>query len=107
MPSLSDPYVKVKLLHQEKKLRKWKSSTKTNDLNPDFHESFQFDLQDQSINGCKLCFTVYDHDHVKPDDVIGRVCIGPDVAQMDGRKHWEEMLVSPQEVCRYHFLQRP
>ncbi|XP_064397884.1 uncharacterized protein LOC135344583 [Halichondria panicea] len=103
----SDPYVKVKLLYKKKILRKWKSSQKTNDLNPDFHEPFQFDLQDLSINDCKLCFTVYDYDHMKLDDLIGRVYIGPDVAQKDARKHWEKMLVSPQEVCRYHFLWRP
>ncbi len=101
---ISDPYVKVKLLCQGKRLRKWKSTTKVNNLNPQFNESFQFDLQDQSINNCQLCITVLDRDHIKQDDVIGRVCIGADVAQTDARKHWEEMLVSPQEVSRWHPL---
>lgn len=96
--------MKIELLYQGKRLRKWKSSTKMNDLNPEFHESFQFDLQDQSINDCRLCITVYDRDHLKQNDVIGRVCIGADVAQSSARKHWEEMLVSPQKVSRLHSL---
>ncbi len=96
--------MKVKLLYEGKRFRKWRSSTKTNNLNPDFHESFQFDLQDLSINDCQLCITVFDHDHMKRDDVIGRVCIGADVAQVVARKHWEEMLVSPEKVSRWHSL---
>lgn len=43
-PSLSDPFVKVVLQHNGKRLKKKKTSVKQNTLNPYFNESFSFEI---------------------------------------------------------------
>lgn len=44
LPSLSDPFVKVVLQHNGKRLKKKKTSVKQNTLNPYFNESFSFEI---------------------------------------------------------------
>lgn len=59
--SASDPFVKVVLQHNGKRLKKKKTSVKQNTLNPYFNESFSFEIPFSQIQvserGLPLCFT--------------------------------------------------
>lgn len=52
--SLSDPFVKVVLQHNGKRLKKKKTSVKQNTLNPYFNESFSFEIPFSQIQVCTL-----------------------------------------------------
>lgn len=54
--SLSDPFVKVVLQHNGKRLKKKKTSVKQNTLNPYFNESFSFEIPFSQIQVCYHCF---------------------------------------------------
>lgn len=50
--SLSDPFVKVVLQHNGKRIKKKKTSVKQNTLNPYFNESFSFEIPFSQIQVC-------------------------------------------------------
>lgn len=52
--SISDPFVKVVLQHNGKRLKKKKTSVKQNTLNPYFNESFSFEIPFSQIQVCSL-----------------------------------------------------
>jgi len=90
----SDPYVKVILLINGKKVRKKKTSVISNTLNPIYNESLEFDLTDEELAKADFIFKVIDYDRVGSNDLIGCIGIG---RHFDGihRDHWYQMLEYP------------
>lgn len=54
--STSDPFVKVVLQHNGKRLKKKKTSVKQNTLNPYFNESFSFEIPFSQIQVCGITY---------------------------------------------------
>lgn len=90
----SDPYVKVILLINGKKIRKKKTSVLPNTLNPTYNESLEFDVPMETLEETDLIFKVIDYDRVGSNELIGCVGIG---AHFDGinRDHWFQMSEHP------------
>ena len=90
----SDPYVKVLLLINGKKIRKKKTSVLSNTLNPVYNESLEFDLSNDDLENADLIFKVIDYDRVGSNELIGCCGIG---IHFDGinRGHWYQMLEYP------------
>jgi hypothetical protein len=90
----SDPYVKVILLINGKKIRKKKTSVLSNTLNPTYNESLEFDVSIETLEDADLIFKVIDYDRVGSNELIGCVGIG---AHFDGinRDHWFQMIEHP------------
>ena len=102
--SLSDPYVKIHLMQNGKRLKKKKTTTKKNTLNPYYNESFSFEVPCEQIEVnrfihthmyahrynpaeihsfcscyCRLqkvqiAVTVLDYDKIGKNDAIGKCC---------------------------------
>ncbi|XP_076312556.1 synaptotagmin-10-like [Tachypleus tridentatus] len=92
----SDPYVKVSLCCQGKRIKKKKTSVKKSTLNPVYNEALVFDVPAGNIEDVNLLVKVIDYDRVGANEMlgccaIGSKCIGP------GRDHWLEMLDTPRE----------
>ncbi|KAM8752041.1 uncharacterized protein syt7a isoform 3-T4 [Acanthopagrus schlegelii] len=100
----SDPYVKVWLMHKDKRVEKKKTVTMKRCLNPVFNESFPFDVPAHVLRETTIIITVMDKDRLSRNDVIGKIYLswksGP--AEV---KHWKDMLARPRtNVAQWHAL---
>uniref|UniRef100_A0A8C1XFX5 Synaptotagmin Vb n=1 Tax=Cyprinus carpio TaxID=7962 RepID=A0A8C1XFX5_CYPCA len=102
---LSDPYVKIVLQHNGKRLKKKKTTVKKNTLNPYFNESFSFEVPFEQIQKVQLLITVFDYDKLGSNDPIGKTFIGYGATGV-GLRHWSDMLANPRRpVAQWHTLQ--
>uniref|UniRef100_A0A670XW53 Synaptotagmin 9 n=1 Tax=Pseudonaja textilis TaxID=8673 RepID=A0A670XW53_PSETE len=100
----SDPYVKVSLMCEGRRLKKRKTSIKRNTLNPVYNEAIVFDVPPESIDQIHLSIAVMDYDRVGHNEVIG-VCQVGNEAESLGRDHWNEMLSYPRKpIARWYPL---
>ncbi|XP_060932784.1 synaptotagmin-7 [Limanda limanda] len=100
----SDPYVKVWLMHKDKRVEKKKTVTMKRCLNPIFNESFPFEVAAHVLRETTIIITVMDKDRLSRNDVIGKIYLswksGPGEV-----KHWKDMLARPRtNVAQWHAL---
>ncbi|KAK7145302.1 hypothetical protein R3I94_011413 [Phoxinus phoxinus] len=102
---LSDPYVKIQLLQNGKRLKKKKTTVKKNTLNPYYNESFSFEIPLEQMQKIIVVVTVFDYDKIGKNDAIGKIFIGSK-AQSTSMKHWSDMLANPRRpIAQWHPLQ--
>jgi len=104
---LSDPYVKIYLLHKEQRISKKKTHVKKRTLNPVFNESFVFDLPrtDNGLGDIQLEFALLDWDRVTKNEVIGRLHLGGPKCEGSALHHWKEIQSSPRrQIAEWHKL---
>ena len=101
---LSDPYVKIWLCHDGKKVEKKKTTIKDRTLNPVFNESFVFNVPYEKIRATSLIVSVMDYDRMGRNELIGSVILGSKSGPME-MKHWNEMFSkSRTQVSQWHIL---
>ncbi|OQR79974.1 synaptotagmin 1-like [Tropilaelaps mercedesae] len=104
---LSDPYVKIVLMMNGKRLKKKKTSIKKCTLNPYYNESFAFEVPFEQIQKVQLMVTVVDYDRIGTSDPIGKVMLGCNATGTELR-HWMDMLASPRRpIAQWHSLKDP
>ncbi|XP_066938405.1 synaptotagmin 1 isoform X14 [Macrobrachium rosenbergii] len=101
---LSDPYVKICLIQNGKRLKKKKTSIKKCTLNPYYNESFSFEIPFEQIQKVNLQVTVVDYDRIGTSEPIGRCVLGMNASGTELR-HWSDMLASPRRpIAQWHTL---
>ncbi|XP_049789233.1 synaptotagmin 1 isoform X4 [Schistocerca nitens] len=104
---LSDPYVKIALMQNGKRLKKKKTSIKKCTLNPYYNESFTFEVPFEQIQKVQLVITVVDYDRIGTSEPIGKVVLGYNASGTELR-HWSDMLASPRRpIAQWHTLKDP
>lgn len=104
---LSDPYVKIALLQNGKRLKKKKTSIKKCTLNPYYNESFTFEVPFEQIQKVNLGVTVVDYDRIGTSEPIGKCILGYNASGTELR-HWSDMLASPRRpIAQWHTLKDP
>lgn len=104
---LSDPYVKIALMMNGKRIRKKKTSIKKCTLNPYYNESFTFEIVFEQIQKVQLVLTVVDYDRIGTSETIGKVVMGSSASGTELR-HWMDMLASPRRpIAQWHSLKDP
>ncbi|KAJ6647739.1 Synaptotagmin 1 [Pseudolycoriella hygida] len=104
---LSDPYVKIALMQNGKRLKKKKTSIKKCTLNPYYNESFSFEVPFEQIQKVQLVVTVVDYDRIGTSEPIGKVVLGYQASGTELR-HWSDMLASPRRpIAQWHTLKDP
>lgn len=104
---LSDPYVKIALMQNGKRLKKKKTSIKKCTLNPYYNESFTFEVPFEQIQKVQLVVTVVDYDRIGTSEPIGKCCLGYNANGTELR-HWTDMLASPRRpIAQWHTLKDP
>ena len=99
-----DPYVKVWLLNDGKKVEKKKTAIHQKTLNPTFDETFMFSVPFDKIRQTSLVVSVMDYDRIGRNDRIGQIILGSKSGPMEV-KHWNEMFAkSRQQVAKWHVL---
>uniref|UniRef100_A0A8B9K7W2 Synaptotagmin VIb n=1 Tax=Astyanax mexicanus TaxID=7994 RepID=A0A8B9K7W2_ASTMX len=103
----SDPYVKVSLICDGKRLKKKKTTIKKNTLNPTYNEAIIFDIPPENMEQVSLHISVMDYDLVGHNEVIGVNRVGSHAEGL-GRDHWNEMLAYPRKpIAHWHPLLEP
>ncbi|XP_054262923.1 synaptotagmin-10-like isoform X2 [Macrosteles quadrilineatus] len=92
----SDPYVKVYLVCNGKRIRKKRTSVKRSTLSPVYNEALTFDVPASNVDNVSLVIKVIDYDRIGSDELMGCVAIGSSFIGV-GRDHWLKMLESPRE----------
>ncbi|XP_033629564.1 synaptotagmin-1-like isoform X1 [Asterias rubens] len=102
---LSDPYVKISLYMNNKRMKKKKTTIKKRTLNPYYNESFGFEVPFEQIQKVTLVVTVVDYDRMGSSEPIGKCVMGCN-ATGAGLRHWSDMLASPRRpIAQWHTLQ--
>ncbi|XP_028853669.1 synaptotagmin-6 isoform X2 [Denticeps clupeoides] len=100
----SDPYVKVSLVCDGKRLKKKKTTIKKNTLNPIYNEAIIFDIPPENMDQVSLQISVMDYDLVGHNEIIGVNRVGCHAEGL-GRDHWNEMLAYPRKpIAHWHPL---
>ena len=82
-------------------------------LAPEYNESFSYEVTDDmrmslDIENVMISLDIFNHDRFKPNDRMGCVSIGKHASTELGRRHWAEVLKSPQQRISYwHPIQLP
>ncbi|XP_036387016.1 synaptotagmin-2-like isoform X2 [Megalops cyprinoides] len=101
---LSDPYVKIHLLQNGKRLKKKKTTVKKNTLNPYYNESFSFEIPLEQMQKIQAVITVLDYDKIGKNDAIGKIFVGSKATGTELR-HWSDMLANPRRpIAQWHPL---
>lgn len=99
-----DPYVKIWMLHDGKKMEKKKTPIKEKTLNPVFEETIVFTVPYERIRQTSLIVSVMDYDRVGRNEPIGQLVLGTKSGPME-LKHWNEMFAkSRTDVIKWHLL---
>lgn len=93
----TDAYVKIALMHEGRHLKKSKTIIKKAELNPDFDETFAFDVPNKELARVYFRVTVLHanrelHDH----RLIGRIYLGLNF-DLNAHAHWSEMMQHPRK----------
>uniref|UniRef100_A0AAY4EHY8 Synaptotagmin n=1 Tax=Denticeps clupeoides TaxID=299321 RepID=A0AAY4EHY8_9TELE len=101
-----NPYVKIQLLQNGKRLKKKKTTVKKNTLNPYYNESFSFEIPLEQMQKIIVVVTVFDYDKIGKNDAIGKIFIGSKAGGTE-LKHWSDMLANPRRpIAQWHPLKQ-
>ncbi|XP_028843580.1 synaptotagmin-12 [Denticeps clupeoides] len=102
----ADPFVKVYLLQDGRKISKKKTSVKRDDTNPIFNEAMIFSVPAIVLQDLSLRVTVAEYTDDGRGENVGHVIIGPEASGM-GITHWNQMLATLRKpVSMWHPIRR-
>ncbi|XP_042562989.1 synaptotagmin-12 [Clupea harengus] len=102
----ADPFVKVYLLQDGRKISKKKTSMKRDDTNPIFNEAMIFSVPAVVLQDLSLRITVAENTDDGRGENVGHVIIGPEASGM-GITHWNQMLATLRKpVSMWHPIRR-
>ncbi|KAL1509133.1 hypothetical protein ABEB36_003920 [Hypothenemus hampei] len=101
-----DPFVKVYLTINGKRIKKKKTHCKKNTCNPTWNEAMLFNLNSPMLQNAEFEICVYDqgNDIMGSHPLLGTCTIGPK-SNGSGKDHWNDMLQTPRKsVYLWHTL---
>lgn len=104
---LADPYVKIYLFYESKRISKKRTHVQKRTLSPVFNEPFVFDIpyNTHSLSNVSLEIILYDWDKFTKSEVIGRLKFGGSKCQGSALNHWNEICRSPRrQFAEWHKL---
>lgn len=104
----SDPFIKVSLVHNNKRLKKKKTSVMRNNTSPVFNEAFTFDVTREMLKNSLIEFLVLHDSLLGSDELLGRAVVGnkPDIRNEE-RIFFDEVLRTKSTVAQWIPLTDP
>ncbi|XP_013203228.1 synaptotagmin-8 [Microtus ochrogaster] len=106
-PGISEPFVKVQLMLNQRKWKKKKTSSKKNTTMPYFNEAFTFLVPFSQLQSVDLVLAVWAHGLQLRAEPVGKVLLG---SRASGQplQHWADMLAHARRpIAQWHHLQSP
>ena len=99
-----DSYVKIEVLSSRgKRVAKSKTTTRRNMFDPEFNESFVFQMSEADLREVTLVFSVIGVSKTrKKKDLFGMFQMGKDATGMDEIDHWEEVISNKEQKSTYY-----
>lgn len=82
-------------LRPDPSYRKYKTSVKWKNLNPEFNEEFMFETRLTDLSTQSLYLAVWDKDYGKSNDYLGGLILGGPGSKGQRLKHWLDMIHYP------------
>merc|ERR1712228_844581 len=102
-----DPMVKASLRLDGRKVKKAKTSTKTNTVNPYFNEMLTFEVSPEHLKRVEMSVTVVHSSTIGVSHSVGRVVFGPNSSGR-AKQHWVDMQsMTGRPVAQWHVLADP
>ncbi|XP_024604181.1 synaptotagmin-16 [Neophocaena asiaeorientalis asiaeorientalis] len=101
-----DTYGKLFLLSSVgQEMSRCKTSIRRGQPNPDYKETFVFQVALFQLSDVTLVISVYNRRTMKRKEMIGWIALGQNSSGGEEQDHWEEMKETKgQQVCRWHTL---
>jgi len=97
----TDPYMKVNTCYEGSRISKWKTGAIRNTLNPVFNELCVLDISAMELPSLEVEVMVADYDRFGRNSELGSITFGSDVTSVSGKRHWDEVLGSPNSCYTY------
>ena len=95
--------MKVAISFAGKKLKKKKTSSKRNVVNPVWNEALVFSLGREMLEHISIEFIVMHDNLLGMDETMGRIVLGPDCTGEEFT-HWKDMVNSKSAIARWHHI---
>jgi len=105
--SSSDSYIKIEVLSARgKRVAKSKTTIRRSMTNPEFNESFVFQMSESDLHEVTLVFSVISISKTrKKKEILGWFTMGKEANGLDEIDHWEEMIaMKEQKSTHFHVL---
>ncbi|CAL1535390.1 unnamed protein product [Lymnaea stagnalis] len=101
-----DPFVKVYLMQNGKKISKKKTTVKRGEKNPIFNEAMIFSVPSSALPTVQLRITVAEYQSENRTPSLGHVIVGAHTSGTEST-HWNQMMASLRKpVAMWHFLRK-
>ena len=91
-------------MFDKKRIEKKKTQVKDKTLDPQFNETFVFNVSSELIHQTCLSINVMDYGRIKQNESIGSVILSSQSGPTE-TKHWKDMCAKPrQPIAQWHVL---
>jgi Ca2+-dependent lipid-binding protein len=105
---ISDPFVRVSLSVDGKKIKKKKTAVRKNTRNPVWNEALVFNVPAEMLPRVALEISVMDYDLLGHNELVGMCVISQEEQLAAGGKHWTDMTGNFRKaIAMWHNLKRP
>ena len=100
---LSDPFVKVSVVSNKKRIKKKRTETIRSSSDPIWNQELVFDVPRSLLKQITLDISVVSDNVLGNNERLGRLTLGAQCTG-DEKDHWNEMLTSKTPMARWHLL---
>lgn len=108
MHLLPDPYVKVSIVHNGKRLKKRKTTVLRNTVSPAFNEALTFDIAKDTLKHSLIEFLVMHDSLLGANELLGRALVGNShEVRLEDKQFFDEIFRTKTATAQWISLSDP